>query len=161
MPSFDIVSELNRQEVDNAVNQANKEISTRYDFKHSKSEITLDKEQLKLVSDDEHKMKAVIDVLQTKMVKRGVELNALEFGKVEPGAGGLVKCEVKLKSGIETEKAKEIVKALKDSKLKVNSQIQDKQVRVSGKSRDELQSAIAFVKGKDFGLPLQFTNFRD
>jgi cyclic-di-GMP-binding protein len=161
MPSFDIVSQLNLQEVDNAVNQARKEVVTRYDFKHSKSEIHLEKEMIRLISDDDFKMNALKDILLSKIIKRGVSPKALDFGKVESGLGGLVKCEVKLIQGIATEKAKEIVKMIKEDKFKVNAQIQDEQVRVSGKSRDELQSVIAAVKAKDFGLPLQFLNFRD
>jgi len=161
MPSFDIVSEINLQEVDNAVNQARKEIATRYDFKNSKSEIRFEKEILELVADDDYKMKAVTDVLQGKVVKRGVSLKALEYGKVEAAAGGLLKCQVKLVKGIATEKAKEIVKMIKEAKFKVNAQIQDEQVRISGKSRDELQAVIAAVKAKDFGIPLQFSNYRD
>ncbi len=161
MPSFDIVSETNLQEVDNAINQARKEIVTRYDFKNSKSEIRFEKDVIQLISDDDYKMKALIDILQTKMVKRGVDLKSLQFGKVEPAAGSLIKCETKLIQGIETEKAKEITRWIKDSKFKVNAQIQDKQVRVTGKSRDELQTVMASLRNKDFDLPLQFTNFRD
>src|SRR5215467_1669138 len=161
MPTFDIVSQLNLQEVDNAVNQARKEVVTRYDFKHSKSEIHLEKDAIRLISDDDFKMRALTDILLSKIIKRGVSPKALDFGKVESGLGGLVKCEVKLVQGIATEKAKEIVKMIKEAKFKVNAQIQDEQVRVSGKSRDELQSVIAAVKAKDFGLPLQFMNFRD
>jgi len=161
MPSFDIVSEINMQEVDNAVNNARKEVVTRYDFKHSKSEIQLEKDHLQLISDDDYKMKALTDILQTKLIKRGVDLKSLDMGKVEAGAGGLVKCRVGLVQGIATEKAKEIVRMIKDSKFKVTAQIQENQVRVSGKSRDELQTVMAAVRGKDFGIPLQFTNFRD
>jgi len=161
MPSFDIVSEVNMQEVDNAVNNARKEVVTRYDFKNSKSEIQLEKDHLLLISDDDYKMKALTDILHTKLIKRGVDLKSLEMGKVEQGAGGLVKCRVGLVQGIATEKAKEIVKMIKDSKFKVTAQIQENQLRVSGKSRDELQIVIAAVRAKDFGIPLQFTNFRD
>ncbi|MBL7685459.1 MAG: YajQ family cyclic di-GMP-binding protein [Deltaproteobacteria bacterium] len=161
MPSFDIVSELNLQEVDNAVNQSNKEISTRFDFKNSKSSIQLEKEKLILVSDNDQKMESVKDILMTKMVKRGVSLKALDYGKLEAAAGSTVRLEIKLIQGIETSKAKEIVKFIKDEKYKVNSQIQDEQVRVTGKSRDELQAVMAAVRGKDFDLPLQFINFRD
>lgn len=161
MPSFDVVSELNMQEVDNAVNQTIKEVTTRYDFKGSKTEIKLEKEKIALVSDDDYKMKAVHDMLLGKLIKRGIDGKAIEFGKIEPAANGLVKCDVKLKQGIETEKGKEIVKVIKESKMKVQAQIQDNQVRVSGKSRDDLQEAIALIRGKDFNLPLQFTNFRD
>jgi uncharacterized protein YajQ (UPF0234 family) len=161
MPTFDIVSQLNLQEIDNAVNQSCKEIATRYDFKNSKSEIRLEKDKIQLVADDDYKMKAVLDILQGKMVKRSVSPKALEIGKVEPALGGLVKCEIKLIQGVSTEKAKEIVKLIKDSKLKVSAQIQEEQVRVSGKNRDDLQQVIAMVRAHDFGLPLQFINFRD
>jgi len=161
MPSFDIVSEINMQEVDNAVNNARKEVITRYDFKNSKSEIQLEKDHLQLISDDDYKMKALVDILHSKLIKRGVDLKSLEMGKVEPAAGSLVKCRVGLVQGIATEKAKEVVKFIKDYKFKVTAQIQEKQVRVSGKSRDELQSVIAAVRGKDFGISLQFSNFRE
>ncbi|MBF0491153.1 MAG: YajQ family cyclic di-GMP-binding protein [Deltaproteobacteria bacterium] len=161
MPSFDIVSELNPQEVDNAVNNAIKEITSRYDFKNSKSEIKLEKEVIKLLADDDYKMNAIKEILMSKMTKRGVDIQALEFGKVEPAGGSMLRSEVKLISGIETEKAKEINKAIKESKLKVNAQIQDEQLRVSGKNKDDLQAVMALVKGKDFKIPLQFRNFRD
>ncbi len=161
MPSFDVVSQLDLQEVDNAVNNAMKEISTRYDFKNSKSEVRLDKDKLILIAEDDYKQKAVIDILQTKLVKRGVALNALEMGKWEAAGGNTQRCEVKLVQGITTEKAKEINQFIKESKFKVNAQIQNEQLRVAGKSRDELQTVIAALQSKDFGLPLQFTNFRD
>ncbi|MDO8526445.1 MAG: YajQ family cyclic di-GMP-binding protein [Deltaproteobacteria bacterium] len=161
MPSFDIVSEVNRQEVENAVHQAEKEIVTRYDFKGSKSRISLDKDGIHLLSDDEFKMRALLDIVQSKLIKRGIDLKSLEFGKVEPGPTSLVKCLIKIISGIESEKAKELVKIVKDLKLKVQASIQAEQVRVTGKDRDDLQSVIAILRGKDFPLPLQFTNFRD
>ncbi len=163
MPSFDIVSEVNLQEVDNAVNQSQKEIATRYDFRGSKSSIQFDKEKkiIHLIGDDDFKIKAVIDIAQGKLVKRGISVKALTIGKIEDAAGGLRKCDITLIVGVETEKAREIVKFIKDSKLKVQSQIQEEQVRVSGKNRDDLQEVIALVKGKDFGLPLQFGNYRD
>lgn len=163
MPSFDIVSEVNLQEVDNAVNQSVKEIATRYDFRGSKSSINFDKEKkiVHLIGDDDFKIKAIIDIVQTKLVKRGISVKALNLGKIEDAAGGLSKCDITLIVGVETEKAREIVKFIKDSKLKVQSQIQEQQVRVSAKNRDDLQEVIALVKGKDFGLPLQFGNYRD
>jgi len=161
MPSFDVVSEVNKQEIDNAVNQAIKEISQRYDFKGSKTEIKLEKDQIHVVSDNDSKMKAVVEVLQSKAVRRGVDLKALSVGKVEPAAGSLVKCDIKVLEGIETEKAKKITQAIKDSKLKVQAQIQDNQVRVTGKKRDDLQEVISLLRSKDFDLPLQFKNFRD
>lgn len=161
MPSFDVVSQLNLQEVDNAVNNAMKEISTRYDFKNSKSEVKLDKDKIILIAEDEYKKKAVVDILQSKLVKRGIALNALDMGKWEAAGGNTQRCEAKLVQGIEGEKAKEINRYIKDQKFKVNSQIQGEQLRVSGKSRDELQEVIAALRAKDFGLPLQYINFRD
>lgn len=161
MPSFDIVSELNLQEVDNAINQARKEIVTRYDFKGSRSEITQDKEGIHLVSDDDYKMKALIDIVQSKAVKRGLSLKAFQFGGVEPAAAGLVKCLVKLVQGIETEKARELVKEVKGLNLKVQAAIEGDKIRVSGKKRDDLQAVIQHLRAKDFPIPLQFVNFRD
>lgn len=151
------------QEVDNAVNQAQKEMATRYDFRGSKSTLMLDKDKkiVKITADDDMKMKAVSDMVQMKMAKRGISLQALKIGKVDDALGGLKKCEITLVSGIETEKGKEIVKAIKESKIKVQAQIQDEQVRVSGKNRDDLQATITLVKGGDFKIPLQFENFRD
>lgn len=161
MPSFDIVSKLNLQEVDNAVNQTQKEIGTRYDLKNSKSEIRLEKEKIFIQAEDDSKMEVITDILKTKATKRAIAIQALNFGKVESSIGGSVKCEVSLIQGIESEKAKEVVKLIKELKLKVAAQIQDEQVRVTGKSRDDLQEVIRAVKGKDFKIPLQFENFRD
>jgi len=159
--SFDIVSEVDLQEVDNAVNQTIKEISQRFDFRGSKSEVELVKaDQIKIISDDEYKLKSVIDILQSKMVRRGISLKFLDYGKIEPAAGGTVRQMVTIKRGITTEKAKEIVAFIKQLKLKVQAQIQDDQVRVSGKERDDLQKVIQAVKGQDFGVELQFKNFR-
>lgn len=161
MPSFDIVSELNLQEVDNAVNQTQKEILTRYDFKGAKAEVKLEKDGLHLAAIDEHKMKTLIDVLQSKMIKRGVSLKSLDTGKIESGLGGTVKCLVKLVNGIETEKARELVKIVKGMNLKVQAAIEGEKLRVSGKNRDDLQTVIQTLRAKDFPLPLQFNNFRD
>jgi uncharacterized protein YajQ (UPF0234 family) len=160
--SFDVVSRVELQEVQNAVNQANKEISTRFDFRGSKSRVDWNEKDLALtvVSDDDHKLKSVVDVLETKLVKRGVAVRALEFEKVEPAAGGTVRQVVKVQQGIPTERAKAIVKAIKDSKIRVQASIQGDQVRVVGKSRDDLQGVIALLKAGDFGAPLQFTNYR-
>ena len=158
--SFDIVSKIEMTEVTNAVTQAMKEISQRFDFKGSKSSITQEKEALVILSDDEFKLKSVIDILQGKLVKRGVPIKNLTYDKVEPALGGTVRQRVKLQQGIPTEKAKEIVKAIKDAKMKVQASIQADQVRVSGKNRDDLQAVIALLKGKDFGVELQFTNYR-
>lgn len=161
MPSFDIVSEVNLQEVDNAIHQAMKEISTRYDFKGSKAEIKRTDKVIDLLADDDYKLKAVVDVLQGKLAKRGVPLNNLDYGKAEPGPGGTMKQKITVVVGIPQDKAKTIVKAIKDSKLKVQPAIQGDAVRVSGKSKDELQEAIALVRSQDFGLALQFINYRD
>lgn len=162
MPSFDVVSQVSFQEVDNALNQAVKEIQTRYDFKGTRSEIRRgEKGAFTLIADDEFKRKAVLDVVQSKLVKRGVSLKAMQLGKVEPASGGTVRQEVTFQAGIPVEKAREIVKLLKDSKLKVQGSIQEDQVRVSGKSKDDLQAAIQAIKAKDLGLDLQFINYRD
>jgi uncharacterized protein YajQ (UPF0234 family) len=160
--SFDVVSKVDLQEVANAVQQAGKEIATRFDFRGSASRIDLREKELELVliSDDEHKLKSVIDILETKLVRRGVAVKALDWGRVEPAAGGTVRQVAKIQQGIPSEKAKEIVKAIKDRKLKVQASIQADQVRVTGRSKDELQSAMAIVREGEFGLPLQFTNYR-
>ncbi len=162
MNSFDIVSKIDMQEIKNAVDQAMKEIHQRFDFKDSKSDITVDEKenQIVLVSDDQYKLKSVTDILQTRMVKRGVSLKALSFGKVEEALGGTVRQKIQLQQGIPVEKAKEIGKAIRDAKLKVQTQIQGDQIRVMGKSKDELQAAITFLKEKDFGIAMQFTNYR-
>ncbi len=161
MPSFDIVSKVNVQEVDNAVNQAQKEMQQRYDFKGSKSEIKWDKkEEMTLVGDDDGKLRSVNDILQGKLVKRGVSLKAIEYGKVEDASGSMKRQVLKLRQGIPTEKGKEIVKIIKEAKLKVQSQIQDDQVRVSGKKIDDLQEVIQLLKSKDLDIDLQFVNMR-
>ena len=159
--SFDIVSKVDLQEVSNALQQALKEIHTRYDLKDSKSDIHLEgKEALVLSSADEYKLKSVNDVLQTKLVKRGVSLKALTYGAIEPAAGSTVRQKVSLQQGIPIEKAREIVKLVKNSKLKVQASIQGDFVRVSGKDRDTLQQVIAMIKQSDFGIDMQFTNYR-
>ena len=158
--SFDIACKVDMQEVANAVNQAKREIETRYDLKGSKNEITQEKMDLVLTSGDEMKLKAVLDILQSKLHRRGVDLKALTIGDPETAAGGTLKQKITLQDGIPMEKAKEIVRLIKDSKIKVQASIQEKQVRVSGKNRDDLQAAIALVKGKDLGVALQFTNYR-
>lgn len=161
MPSFDVVSQVDPQEVDNAVNQTRKEVVQRYDFKGTKTEITLDPERIQVISDDDFKVKAVVDILQSKLVRRGIALKALVYGKIEPAAGGLAKQSITVQQGIETDKARQIVKIVKDSKLKVQSQIQGDQVRLSGKKRDDLQAAIQLLKAQDLDLPLQFINYRE
>ena len=160
--SFDIVSRVDMQEVKNALDQTMKEIRQRFDFKNSKSEITLNEKdsQLVVVSDDEYKLKAVLDILKGKCVKRNVSLKALVHGKIEEALGGTVRQAIKIQSGLTTEKAKEISKELRDAKLKVQAQIQGDQIRVQSKSKDELQAAIALLKQKDFGVDLQYINYR-
>lgn len=160
MPSFDIVSELNLQEVDNAINQAKKEIATRYDFRGSKADLILDKEEIKITGDDDYKMRAIKDILEAKLVKRGVSLKSLDYQKEEEAAMGTKRQVAKLVKGISTEKGKEIIKIIKELKFKVQSQIQDEQVRVTSKSIDELQSVMSNLKTQDMGIPLQFVNMR-
>lgn len=161
MPSFDVVSEVDRQEVDNAVNQTRKEVAQRYDLKSANAEIELEKDEIRIASSDEYTVKVVVDVLQSKFVRRGISLKALSYADIEPAGGGRAKQKITVQQGIQTEKAREIVKAIKDSKLKVQVQIQNDQVRVSGKKRDDLQQVIQLLKQQDFDLPLQFSNFRD
>ncbi len=160
--TFDIVSKIDLTEVLNAVQQASKEIQTRYDLKDSKSSIVLKEKdnKIELASSDEYKLKSVIEILNQKLVKRNVPLKGLEYGTLIPSSGGSVKQDIKLQQGIATEKAKEIVKFIKDSKLKVQTTIQGDLLRVSGKDRDVLQEAIASLKAKDFGIDMQFTNYR-
>ena len=160
--SFDIVSEVNMQEVDNALNQAQKEVVQRYDLKDSKSTINFDqKEKIVTVSSlNEFTLKSVIDVLQNKFIKRGIHLKSLEYSPVEQAAGGTARQKITLRVGIDKENAKTLVKIIKDTKLRVQAQIMEEQVRVSGKDRDELQAVIAKLKALDFPLPLQFTNYR-
>jgi len=160
MPSFDVVSVVDLQEVDNAVNQAIREIGQRYDFKGSRTEVVLEKDAIKVVTDDEFRLKAVVDVLQSKFVKRGVSLKALQYGKVEPASGGRVRQEIAVQQGISKEKGREIVALIKETRRKVQAQIQEEQVRVSGKSIDDLQEVIRLLKGKDLGVDLQFVNMR-
>lgn len=158
--SFDVVSKTDMQEVTNAVQQARKELTTRFDFKGSESEIELTAEEIVLVSDDEQKLKSVRDILEDKMVKRKIAIKALDYQKVEQAAGGTVRQKVKIIDGIEIEKAKAIVKRIKDAKVKVQASIQGDQVRVAGKKKDDLQTAMSLLKEQDFGIPLQFVNYR-
>ena len=161
MPSFDIVSKVDVQEVDNAVNQAIKEMQQRYDFKDSKSEIKWDKKaEIILTGDNDNKLKSVVDMLQTKLVKRGVSLNALDYGKVEDASGGLKRQAIKIRQGIPQDKAKEMIKIIKDAGIKVQAQIQEEQIRVTGKKIDDLQSVIQTLKGKELAIDLQFVNMR-
>lgn len=159
--TFDIVSQINLQEVTNAIQQATKEIHTRFDLKDSKSNIELEgKDAIVLSSVDEYKLKAVTDILQQKLVKRGVPLKGLTYGAIEPAAGSTVRQKITMQQGIPIEKARDIVKTIKNSKKKVQASIQGDLVRVSGKDRDALQETIALLKQQDFGIDMQFTNYR-
>ena len=158
--SFDIVCKIDMQEVANALDQARREIETRYDLKGTKSELTLEKTDITVLAPDDMKLRAVVDILQSRLHKRGVPLKALGFGKVESASGGALRQQIALQQGIPQEKAKEIVRLIKDAKLKVQAAIQADQVRVSGKSRDDLQTVIAMLRDKDLGIALQFANYR-
>ena len=159
--TFDIVSKIDLQEVSNAIQQALKEVHTRYDLKDSKSNIVVEsKDAIILTSIDDFKLKAVNEVLQGKLVKRGVPLKGLTYGAVEPAAGSTVRQRISMQQGIPIEKAREIVKLIKNSKKKVQASIQGDLVRVSGKDRDTLQEIIALLRGQDFGIDMQFTNYR-
>src|SRR4051812_17626865 len=160
--SFDVVSKIDIQELNNAMQQALKEIHTRFDLKDSKSDIKLEEKDsvITVSSADDFKLKAVNDILQNKMVKRGISLKALTFESIEPAAGGTVRQKIKMQQGIATEKAKEIVRIIKDSKMKLQASIQGETVRISGKDRDTLQQAIALLRKADIGIDMQFTNYR-
>ena len=160
--SFDIVSKIEMQEIKNAIDQALKEVSQRFDFKGSKSDVTLEEKNNEIIlsSDDEYKLKSLIDILQAKLVKRGISLKALTYGKIESALGSTVRQSIMLQQGIPSEKAKEIVKAIKETRLKVQAQIQGDQLRVSGKNRDDLQSVIKLLRESDFGIDMQFVNYR-
>jgi len=160
--SFDIVSQVDLQEADNAVNQALKEIQQRYDFKGTASTIELEKKtsQIRLESDDEYRLKQVMDVLESKLIKRGISLKALSYGDIEQGSRGSARQTITLQSGIDKENAKKITKLIKDQGLKVQAQIQDDQVRVTGKSKDDLQAVIQTLKGADLPFDMQFVNYR-
>lgn len=162
MASFDIVSDLDMQEVDNAVNQTSKEIGTRFDFRGGKSSIELDKEtkKIKIMADDDFKLRSIHQMLEQKMAKRGLDLRGIEYGDEEQASGGVIRQQVTLKSGLEKEGAKEVTRVIKDSKLKVNVEIQDKQVRVTAKKIDDLQAVISLLKENKFKIPLQFVNMR-
>lgn len=163
MPSFDVVSEIDLQEVDNAVNQAAKEVAQRFDFRGTHSEISFDKKTLliKLVSNSEEKMATIVDILQSKVHRRGLQIEALKVGKNEPIGGMLLKCEITLQQGIDRDTAKEITKIIKESKMKVQASIQDDKIRVTGKKRDDLQAAMNLLRSQKLEVPLQFNNFRD
>jgi cyclic-di-GMP-binding protein len=161
MPTFDVVSKVNWHEVDNALGQAVKEVGQRYDFKGSETTIELVDKAFQIESSDEFKINAAVEVLEGKLAKRGVALACLDKGKIEPASGSRVRQKIGIKAGIETETAKKIVKDVKATKMKVQVAIQADSLRVSGKQRDDLQEAIAFLKKGSYGLPLQFENFRD
>jgi len=160
--SFDVVSEVNLQEVDNAVNQALKEIGQRYDFKGSKSSIELNQKekQLTIHSDDEFKIKSVIDILQNKLIKRSVPVKALDYGVVEQASGGTARQVIRLRVGIDKEDAKLLVRMIKDTRLKVQAQIMEDQVRVTGKAKDDLQAVMKMIREADLKFAVQFTNYR-
>jgi uncharacterized protein YajQ (UPF0234 family) len=159
--SFDIVCKVDMQEVTNALDQARREIDTRYDLKGSKNEVKLEKTDITLTVADEMKLKAVVDILQSKLHKRGIPLKALDYGKVEEASGGTLRQKIVIQQGIPIEKAREIVRLVKDSKVRVQAAIQEDQIRVTGKNRDDLQKIIALVREKDLGIALQFTNYRN
>lgn len=158
--SFDVVSEINLQEMDNAVNQTVKEITQRYDFKGTVAEVEFNNDEVKIHAQDDFKLKSIVEILMGKMLKRGISPKFLDEGKVEPASGGTVRQVIKIKKGISKEKAKEIIQDIKNSKIKVQAQIMDDVVRVSGKNRDDLQATIQLLKGKDYDVELQFTNYR-
>ncbi|MDX8392439.1 MAG: YajQ family cyclic di-GMP-binding protein [Mariprofundaceae bacterium] len=161
MPSFDIVCETDMQEMDNAVNQVRKEITTRYDFKGSACSIELADDGITLIGDDDYKLSTVAEILRAKMTRRNLDARCLEYGDVEDASGSTKRQEIAIKQGISQELAKSIVKQIKQEKMKVQASIQGDQVRVSGKKRDDLQAAMALIKGMDADRPLKFTNFRD
>ena len=158
--SFDIVSKVDQQEVRNGVDQAQKELMNRYDFKGSKCEIQFEKDQITLIADDEFKMKQLKDILVSKLLKRGIDIRQIDYGKEEHGTGMTIRQKVEFKQGIAQDQAKAIIKQIKDKGLKVQAQIQGEELRVTSKDKDELQKAIAFVKGLDLPIPVSFQNYR-
>jgi uncharacterized protein YajQ (UPF0234 family) len=162
MPSFDIVCEVDLQEVDNAVNQAAKDVETRYDFRSGKSSVTFDRNQqtIKVIADDDMKLRAIHQILESKLAKRGVDLRSLKFNDPEQASGNLLRQEIGLVSGLSKDDAKKVTKVIKDTKIKVSAQIQDDQVRVTGKKIDDLQEVIAALKQSSLGLPIQYINMR-
>ena len=161
MPSFDIVSEVDKQELDNALNQARKELSTRFDFKGAHIEILLEKDKIVLIAEDASRLKGLREIVIGKLSKRGVDLRNIEQVEPEISSVGHARQDLKIQQGLEGVKAKEIIQAIKAQNLKVQSQLQDRQIRVTGKKKDDLQAVIAFVRSKDFGVATGFTNFRD
>lgn len=162
VPSFDIVNEVELQEIDNAVTQTQKEIGQRFDFKGGRSELELDKpeKKIKVIADDDFKLRSIRQILESKLAKRNVDLRVLKYGKEETASGGVIRQTIELKAGLEKEDAKVVIKAIKESQLKVQAQIQDDQVRVTAKSIDDLQATISLLKGKDLAFPIQFINMR-
>ena len=158
--SFDVACKVDLQAVSDAVHQATREIQTRYDLKQTKSQVTLEKEAIVVHADNDYVLKQVIDLLQSKLHRRSVPLKALSYGKVEPASGGTVRQRIAIQQGIPTDKAKEIVRLIKDTKLRVQAQIQEDQVRVFGKNKDDLQTVITLLRGTDLGIETQFTNYR-
>jgi cyclic-di-GMP-binding protein len=158
--SFDIACKIDMQEVANAINQAQREIETRYDLKGTKNQIVQEQSEIVLTSPDDMKLRAVLDIVQSKLHRRGVDLKALTIKDPEAAAGGTLRQRIVLQDGIPADKAREIVRLIKDAKLKVQAQIQEKQVRVSGKNRDDLQAVIQMIKARELGIALQFTNYR-
>ncbi len=158
--SFDVVSRVDPQELDNALNQTRKEIENRFDFKHSKTSIEFDGKKITLISDDELKMRNVVDILKSKAVRRSIDIKAFDFSEVEPAAGSTVRQSVTLRSGIPKDQSKTLLAHIKALGLKVNAQFQDEQIRVSGKSKDDLQKVMASLRSMEFELPLQFVNYR-
>ena len=161
MPSFDVVSRVDLQEIDNALNQTRKEVAQRYDLKDSKTEIGWDQKEIVVTSADDFKVKAVVDVLQSKLVRRNVPIKNLDYGKIEPAAGGRARQAITVQQGIDTDKGRENAKKVKASGIKVQAQIVQDEVRVSGKKRDDLQAMIQALRAEDFGVALQFVNFRE
>jgi len=161
MPSFDIVSEVNLQEVNNALNAASREIATRFDFKGSKSSVELSEDEIIIMADDETKLKSVVDLLKVHFTRRNIDSKSLDFQVAEKASGNMIRQKVKLIQGIEQDIGKKINKAIKDSKIKVQSSIRGNELRVTGKKRDDLQGAMSLIKELDLGIPLQFSNFRD
>ncbi len=163
MPSFDLVSKINLQEIDNAVNSVNRELTNRYDFKGAifSVELNIKENLINLSADSEYKLEAIRDSLKVFATKRGVDVKALDFQEIQKAGGNILKQEVKLKNGIDQEVAKKVIKQIKDLKMKVQASIRADEVRIEGKKRDDLQEAIASIKSSDFGIPLQFFNFRD
>jgi len=161
MPSFDIVSEVNSMEIENAVNQAKKEVANRFDFKGSKAEIQLDKNEIKLSAEDEFKVRTLVEIVISKLAKRNIDLKSVDKGEPDISPLGHARQIIKIKQGIESAAAKQITQFIRDTKLKVTTQIQDQQIRVTGKSRDDLQAVIAAVRAHDFPVALSFRNFRD